>query len=298
MPVDHLVLAATSRDPALRPADAGEFVRAVRRVREDLGEQSGLTGVMGAGVQGLAEAPWLNLDTPAATNGWWAHSTAATPVSASGGWGNSDLTMPPANGSGQFAGSHTLVVHREQAAPYRRRREPFLQRWLFSPRLAIIALIVILGAGLGLGSWWFTSGRYTHVPSVTGDSVAAATTVLTSHGFKVTQGARLHSNTAPEGTVMGTSPSGRVAKGSRIALLISAGPFTSVVPKVEGGTAQRRRGRAEAGVPELPGAGGQARAPRPGPCWARPRPRARAAEGPSRWPSWSPRACRCRTSSG
>ncbi|MGH3152420.1 MAG: Stk1 family PASTA domain-containing Ser/Thr kinase [Streptosporangiaceae bacterium] len=236
MAVDHLVLAATSRDPALRPADAGEFVRAVRRVREDLGEQSGLTGVMGAGVQGLAEAPWLNLDTPAATNGWWAHSTAATPVSASGGWGNSDLTMPPANGSGQFMGSHTLVVHREQATSYRRGREPFLQRWLFSPRLAIIALIVILGAGLGLGSWWFTSGRYTQVPSVTGDSVTAATSALTSHGFKVTQGPRLHSNTAPKGTVLGTRPSGRVTKGSRIALLISAGPFTSVVPKVEGGT--------------------------------------------------------------
>ena len=39
-----------------------------------------LTGVMGAGVQGLAEAPWLNLDTPAATNGWWAPGTAATPA--------------------------------------------------------------------------------------------------------------------------------------------------------------------------------------------------------------------------
>jgi eukaryotic-like serine/threonine-protein kinase len=235
MPVDQLVLAATSRDPALRPADAGEFVRAVRRVREDLGEQSGLTGVMGAGVQGLAEAPWLNLDTPAATNGWWARGTAATPAGAGGGWGNSDATMPPANGSGQYTGSHTIVVHREQAARYRG-REPFLQRWLFSPRLAIIALVVILGAGLGLGGWWFTSGRYTQVPSVTGDSVAAATTALTTHGFKVTQGARVHSNTAPEGTVLATNPSGRVAKGSRIALLISAGPFTSVVPKVQGGT--------------------------------------------------------------
>ena len=133
-------------------------------------------------------------------------------------------------------GSHTLVVHREQAAPYRGGREPFLQRWLFSPRLAIIALVVVLGAGLGLGGWWFTSGRYTQVPSVTGDSVAAATTALTTHGFKVTQGARVHSNTVPEGTVMGTNPSGRVAKGSTIAILISAGPFTSVVPKVQGGT--------------------------------------------------------------
>ena len=73
-PVDQLVLAATSRDPARRPADAGEFLRAVRHVREGLPEPSGLTGVMGAGVQGLAEAPWLDLDTPAATNGWWART--------------------------------------------------------------------------------------------------------------------------------------------------------------------------------------------------------------------------------
>ena len=70
-PVDQLVLAATSRDPARRPADAGEFLRAVHHVREGLAESSGLTGVMGAGVQGLGEAPWLDLDAPAATDGRW-----------------------------------------------------------------------------------------------------------------------------------------------------------------------------------------------------------------------------------
>ena len=261
VPVDQLVLAATSRDPARRPADAGEFVRAVRRVRDDLGEASGLTGVMGAGVHGLAEAPWLNLDTPAATNGWWARGTAATPVAgASGGWGDSDLTLPPANGSGRHSAdsfstgsystgrygaggsgrdnmsSHTIVVHREQAAPYRGGREPFLQRWLFSPRLAIIALVVILGIALGVGGWWFSSGRYTQVPSVAGDSVTAATTALTAHGFKVRPGARVHSNTIPKGAVTGTSPAGRVADGSTIAILVSSGPFTSVVPKVQGGS--------------------------------------------------------------
>ena len=79
--VDQLVLAATSRDPARRPADAGEFLRAVRQVREGLAASSGLTGVMGAGVQGLAEAPWLDLDTPAATNGWWARSATLPPAS-------------------------------------------------------------------------------------------------------------------------------------------------------------------------------------------------------------------------
>src|SRR5215831_3183839 len=67
--VDQLVLAATSRDPAHRPADAGEFLRAVRRVRGGLAESSGLTGMVGVGAQGLAEAPWLELNTPAAASG-------------------------------------------------------------------------------------------------------------------------------------------------------------------------------------------------------------------------------------
>src|SRR4029079_68082 len=71
-PVDQLLLAATSRDQARRAADTGEFRRAVNHVGEGLAESSGLTGVMGAGVQGLGEAPWLDLDAPAATDGRWA----------------------------------------------------------------------------------------------------------------------------------------------------------------------------------------------------------------------------------
>ena len=150
--VDQLVLAATSRDPARRPADAGEFLRAVRQVREGLAASSGLTGVMGAGVQGLAEAPWLDLDTPAATNGWWARSATLPPASAhdtdpsSMAAAATSVTevppgafsaAPPQNagngqrqpgmgqfGMGQFHGggredSHTLVVDREDGDRYR-----------------------------------------------------------------------------------------------------------------------------------------------------------------------------------
>ena len=96
--VDQLVLAATSRDPARRPADAADFARAVRMVRQGAGEPGGLIDVIGVGVQGLAEAPWLDLDTPAATNGWWARGTGPVPVGgavASGG---------PVPVSGQGAG--------------------------------------------------------------------------------------------------------------------------------------------------------------------------------------------------
>jgi len=268
--VDQLVLAATSRDPARRPADAGEFLRAVRRVCDGLASSSGLTGVMGAGVQGLTEAPWLDLDTPAATNGWWArqgtlppasaHDTdprgaAATSVTEHGtgafsavpsGDGGNDRFGTGQFAMGQFHGggredSHTLVVDREDGdryhgGRYHGGREPFLGRWLFSPRLLIVVVIIALGVGLALGGWWLTSGRFAQVPSVSGDSVTQATAVLTADGFTVKRGARVHSNTVPSGSVASTSPAGRVSKGSTITILVSDGPFTSVVPKVQGET--------------------------------------------------------------
>jgi eukaryotic-like serine/threonine-protein kinase len=226
--VDQLVLAATSRDPARRPADAGEFLRAVRHVREGLPEPSGLTGVMGAGVHGLAEAPWLDLDTPAATNGWWAHSATMRPASG---------YDAGASRGGQPADSHTLIVDREDGGGrHHGGREPFLGRWLFGPRLLIVVLIVALGLGIGLGGWWLFSGRFTQVPAVSGDSVGQATAVLTADGFTVRQGAQVHSNAVAKGRVVSISPTGRVAKGATITLRVSDGPFTSVVPNVEGKT--------------------------------------------------------------
>jgi eukaryotic-like serine/threonine-protein kinase len=208
--IDQLVLAATSRDPARRPADADEFLRGVRHVREGMAEPSGFTGVMGAGVQGMAEAPWLDLDS----------GYHASPSRAS---------LP--------ADSHTLIVDREDGGGrHQGGREPFLGRWLFGPRLLIVVLIVALGAGIGLGGWWLFSGRYTHVPAVSGDSVSQATTVLTADGFTVRQGATVHSNTVGKGRVVGTDPTGRVAKGATITLVLADGPFTSVVPTVQGKT--------------------------------------------------------------
>jgi len=261
--VDQLVLAATSRDPARRPADAGEFLRAVRRVCDGLRESSGLTGMLGVGVQGLDEAPWLDLNTPAATNGWWAHSGT---MPAANGTGPSDPRPSgpdPAGtdpfgtasfaagsfGGGSFGGgsfgtgsfgsghddvsSHTLVVHREDGGRHLSRREPLLQRWLFSPRLLVIVLVVAVGVALGLGSWWLATGRYAQVPVVTGDSVTIATAALTADGFTVKKSTREPSNTIAAGKVLGTSPAGRVSKGAAIALVVSSGPFTSVVPNVQ-----------------------------------------------------------------
>jgi serine/threonine-protein kinase len=70
---------------------------------------------------------------------------------------------------------------------------------------------------------------------VTNDSVTQATAVLTAHGFKVAAAeSQAHNNTIQKGTVVGTSPSGRAAKGSAVTIVVSSGPFTSIVPKVSG----------------------------------------------------------------
>ena len=219
--VDQLVLAATGRDPAHRPADAGEFLRAVRHVRERLPEPSGLTGMIGVGVQGLAEAPWLELNTPTSANGGTYHGPGSS-------W--AEFRAPAGENS------HTLVVDRDDGGRHQGGREPFLGRWLFSPRLLILVLVVALGLGIGIGGWWIFSGRFTDVPRVSGVTVRQATAVLTADGFTVRQGTQVHSNTVAKGRVVGTSPTGRVSKGATITLVVADGPFTSVVPTVRGQT--------------------------------------------------------------
>jgi eukaryotic-like serine/threonine-protein kinase len=255
--VDRLVLYATERDPAARPADAAAFLGAIRHVRPELGPPApiqagrlgpdrgngptGLTGMIGVGVQGLAEAPWLDA---AGSPGTGSRPGISTPTGTSG-WAGTDRlpgtnswdTQPGGGGFGSAPDgrSHTMVVHREEQADYLR-RESFLGRWLFSRRLIVVVLIFALAAGVGVGSWWFTTGRYTPIPSLTGDTPAQATSALTQDGFKVTTGAQENSNAVAKGQVVGTSPTGRALKGSTIAILVSAGPFMSSVPKVSGDT--------------------------------------------------------------
>jgi eukaryotic-like serine/threonine-protein kinase len=69
---------------------------------------------------------------------------------------------------------------------------------------------------------------------VAGDSVSQATAALTTDGFTLAKVSSVHSNEVAQGTVIGTTPSGRASKGSAVTIVVSAGPFTSVVPGVTG----------------------------------------------------------------
>jgi eukaryotic-like serine/threonine-protein kinase len=113
-------------------------------------------------------------------------------------------------------------------------REPFLQRWLFSRRLAYLAVAVVAVIALGGGGWWLTSGRYTTVPSVDRTSVTAAEQELRQAGFNVSIGTREIDNDVAKNDVISTSPSSRALPGATIVLTVSLGPHMINVPTVTG----------------------------------------------------------------
>jgi serine/threonine-protein kinase len=202
--VDRLVAAATSRDPRQRPPDANAFLQVVRSVRGEALSAGAGTGPM-----------------PAA----WGAGPSSASLLAGGAPG-------PMNTRGSMD-NHTMVVSGDGYG-YPAGREPFLARWLFSRRLAFLALALVVVAGLGGGGWYLTSGRYSSVPSVAGDSQSQATSVLLANGFKVQTGNTLTSNAVGKGLVLSTSPSGRAVKGSVITLVLSGGPQMIVIPTVAG----------------------------------------------------------------
>jgi eukaryotic-like serine/threonine-protein kinase len=204
--VDRLVASTTNRDPRQRPADAAAFLRVVQMTR---GDQK--TGPMPT----------------------WAGETAPWELPA----GNGSSELVAARGlDGPAFGSHTMVVSDDGFSGYPPGHEPFLQRWLFSRRLAFLAVAVALVAGLGGGGWWLTSGRYSTLPSVAGDSRAKATQILVADGFRVQAGTMLTDDAVPRGLVISTQPSGRAVKGSTVTLILSAGPRMVVIPSVTGKT--------------------------------------------------------------
>ena len=217
--LDQLVRAATSRDPRQRPPDAGAFLRAVRALRGIGDESDAITGA-------------------------WADPGPG--AMAAIGMGSSGPSSPP-------AGSHTMVVGGAngydpagyghgpayEGAPYGGEvefghQEPFLQRWLFTRRLAYVVGALAVVIGLVFGGWWLTSGRYSAVPSVDGMTLTAATHELQLAGFAVRSGTPVIDNTVTKGDVISMSPSGRAVHGSTIVLTVSAGPRMIKVPSVAG----------------------------------------------------------------
>lgn len=197
--LDTLVAMATSRDPNLRPGDAGQFLHGVFETLRALP------------ADGAAPMP------------------RPVPVSDPGANYRTE-SVQQAN--------HTLVAPHDAAPAGAAEaggvtdRKP--GRWYTSRPLTIVlcaVVVVALVAGVG---WWVLLGRWADVPRLTRMTVAAAQARAVHEGFKVRVGAARYDASIPAGQVVATSPNqgAKIEHDGTITLFPSKGPSAISVPDV------------------------------------------------------------------
>jgi eukaryotic-like serine/threonine-protein kinase len=268
--VDALVAMATSRDPSLRPASAGQFLNAVSDVRGRLPLAAPIgqpASLLTAPLQDQSAGPVPAVDPagfPWFDDGGQAAGHTPPPGAGQGagyggfpGDGRGPLPAPP------DSVNHTLVVPAEglsydsyDGVPYGgmpygegdgpaypsrragrfRSGEPMLQRWLFSRRLVYLSLATAVVVIVGLIAWWVTDGQYVTVPQVAGMAAGTAGTELQNLGFTVKIGPGQHSNTIGKGDVVQTDPKigASIKRGATVTVIESTGPVMISVPNVTG----------------------------------------------------------------
>jgi beta-lactam-binding protein with PASTA domain len=249
--VDQLVRAATSRDPQQRPPSADVFLRAVRTLRGAPGPAEPVSGSWAepaATAAGTAAVPSAAASASSHTAVLGAGFSGAELEGAGsgavhfngGGFNGGSFNGGGFNGggfNGAGSGNSGGLPFGGTTATGRGRhdgREPFLQRWLFSTRLAYVAVAVVVLLALGLGGWWLKAGRYTTLPAVTGMSASSARQALLQAGFHVRNAPAMIDSNVPKGDVVSISPSGRAVSGTTIAVTLSRGPRMITVPPVTG----------------------------------------------------------------
>jgi serine/threonine-protein kinase len=271
--LDSLVALATSRDPELRPAGAGQFLYAVTGARHglppDVSPPPALPGASpgtSPSVSNAETAPPLPVVAPA----WPDPQAGAWPGTQPPVWpsaqsaGQSGWPDPPQNGHDLIPGmarapaaqsygapgtertdgpyrpgtNNTLIVSPADD-PYRntaQAREPWLSRLLFSRRLAYLAAALAVVVVFGLLGWWLFEGRYTVVPKVTGVATATAQADLRNVGLTLAPTRTMLDNNVAKGLVVKTVPANgsRIARGGQVTLIVSAGPHMIKMPQVTG----------------------------------------------------------------
>jgi eukaryotic-like serine/threonine-protein kinase len=249
--LDRLVRAATNHDPQWRPADAAAFLHAVRTVQAGGDPAASLANGDGPAPGGrvfegtvLGGAPYgtgngVPYGQPYDANDGMSHTMVVpggTPP-----WADPDGAPGGHRGPGYGGGG----AHGRGARGRRARGgragggpavtgEPFLQRWLFSRRLAYVAAGAVAVLAIGLLTWWLSAGQDVAVPSVAGLSETAAVSALHSDGFAARVGPTVHNNAVPAGDVVSYTPSGNTGKGATVTLTLSSGPVMIKIPPVTG----------------------------------------------------------------
>ncbi|MDI9888044.1 Stk1 family PASTA domain-containing Ser/Thr kinase [Streptomyces sp. HNM0645] len=204
--LDGLVALATARDPESRPDDAVALLGRTREARAGLGDdqldavppQARTPGEESAGSEDRTSVIARPLPTGEAVDR------------------TSRLEMPPAGSPPSRPGG---------------RRLPASRRGVLA---TVVAVLLVLGAGAGV--WYINSGQFTRVPTVLGQTEAAAKQRLSAAGLDVEAVRRDFSDAYDRGTVMDVSPDPgqRIRHNGSVTLVVSRGPEIVKVPELEG----------------------------------------------------------------
>ncbi|MEV0928267.1 Stk1 family PASTA domain-containing Ser/Thr kinase [Streptomyces spongiicola] len=206
--LDGLVAAATARDPESRPGDAVALLGRTRAARAALGDD-----------QLDAEPPQARSPVAGtATGSEDRTSVIARPLPTAGGAVDrtSRLEMPPTGPPPSRPGGRLLPAPRRGVLA------------------AVVAVLLLLGAGAGV--WYVSSGQFTRVPTVLGQTEAAARQRLSAAGLDVAAVRQGFSDAYDRGTVMDVTPDPgqRVRHDGSVVLVVSRGPEIVEVPKLQG----------------------------------------------------------------
>ncbi len=225
--VDALVARATSRDTALRPADARVLLHQVRRVRNAL-------------EHGVVSDPDLMADlTPTTPLGGVRAPTGEMPDQIIEPHDLADYSQNGTTDDVYDQDRDALVLPpqrdprpavpptpgRPATSQRRSRRGPVL--------LAIVLALAVLAA---LGGWYLGVARYTSTPGVINLSRAAAQVKLDRAGLSMDVTEQSYSETVNKGFVVSTDPGpgDRVRENGTVGAVISLGPERHKVPGVKG----------------------------------------------------------------
>ncbi len=242
--LDDLVVRATRRDPAARPADASAFRFALQQVRDEL--RIGPVSVP-LPTAALVAAATTNPHGATNPNGTTASSAARTAVAA-----------PPAGHRGPHATRALARTELPAGATYAQQggpprppggneppdEDPY-QRERSRNRRAFIAWLVVvllMASVIGVAAWWLGSGRWTAVPDLKGLQRSAVEATLAEADLD-TRLSGDHNDSVPDGTVISSNPGAgsRALRGSDVTVLLSLG--RPVVPDLQVGTAAKEAER-------------------------------------------------------
>jgi serine/threonine-protein kinase len=218
--LDELVLRATRREPGGRPADAGVFLAELAMARADLGLRR---------VPSREVASAFGIEAPTIPTG--PGGTGPTAPAFLGPRGTTALppyARPAEPPRRPRRGASRVGPTDGSGWPAERRRR---RTWSW----VVLAVVLVAALSVGTVAWWFGSGRFAAVPSLTQLTRTQAAARLDAADLT----ARFDQE--PSGTVSAgrvirsdPAPGGRVLRGHSVTVVLSSGPPLVPVPSVTG----------------------------------------------------------------